>query len=80
MKCSLRSRPDSGPGSKAEVVAAVRDGLWPLVESGVVRPVIDAVLELPDAAEAHRRLAAGGHVGKIVLRAPTAPAEETGDE
>jgi putative PIG3 family NAD(P)H quinone oxidoreductase len=67
---TLRSRPITGRGSKAEIVAAVRDELWPLIETGDVRPVVDAVFDLPDAAAAHRRMAAGGHVGKIVLRAP----------
>ena len=67
---TLRSRPSTGPGSKQEIVAAVRNDLWPMIEAGEVRPVIDAVFDLPDAAAAHRRMAAGGHVGKIVLRAP----------
>lgn len=69
---TLRSRPPTGPGSKAEVVAQVRAELWPLVSAGAVRPVIDSVVELPDAAWAHRRVAEGGHVGKVVLRAPSA--------
>jgi putative PIG3 family NAD(P)H quinone oxidoreductase len=67
---ALRSRPVSGPGSKAEIVDDVRRRLWPMIESGRIRPVIDTVMDLPDAGEAHRRLARGGHVGKIVLRAP----------
>jgi putative PIG3 family NAD(P)H quinone oxidoreductase len=68
---TLRSRPVSGPGSKAEIVEQVRAELWPLVAAGVIRPVVDSVLDLPDAAAAHARLAGGGHVGKIVLRAQT---------
>jgi putative PIG3 family NAD(P)H quinone oxidoreductase len=68
---TLRSRPVSGPGSKAEIVEQVRAELWPLVAAGVIRPVIDSVLDLPDAAVAHARMAGGGHVGKIVLRIPT---------
>ncbi len=71
---TLRSRPVTGPGSKAEVVASVREGLWPQIQAGKVKPVIDAVIDMKDAGEAHRRLAAGGHVGKIVLRAPDSPA------
>ena len=61
----------TGPGSKAEIVAEVRDRLWPMIEAGDIRPVIDSVLDMPDAGEAHRRMAEGGHVGKIVLRAPS---------
>ena len=67
---TLRSRPVTGKGSKAEVVASVREGLWPLIEAGQVRPVIDAVLDMKDAGTAHRRLVTGGHIGKIVLRTP----------
>jgi len=68
---TLRSRPTTGPGSKAEIVAQVRADLWPLVDAGAVRPVIDSVMDLPDAARAHRRVIEGGHVGKVVLRVPT---------
>ena len=67
---ALRSRPVTGPGSKGEIVAEVRERLWPMIASGDVRPVIDAVLDMREAGDAHRRLAKGGHVGKIVLRAP----------
>jgi putative PIG3 family NAD(P)H quinone oxidoreductase len=61
---SLRARP---VGEKAAIVTDVRSYVWPLVEAGAVRPVIDRVLPLADAAEAHRVMAAGEHVGKIVL-------------
>jgi putative PIG3 family NAD(P)H quinone oxidoreductase len=67
---TLRSRPAAGPGSKAEVVAAVRDGLWPLVAAGAVRPVIGRRIGMQDAAEAHRALEAGGLIGKVVLTVP----------
>ena len=69
---ALRSRPVTGPGSKAEVVTAVTEHLWPLIAAGTVRPVIDTVVDMPDAGTAHRRISEGGHVGKVVLRAPTA--------
>ena len=42
--------------------------VWPLVEKGEIKPVIDTVLPLAEAAEAHRRMEAGEHVGKIVLK------------
>ena len=67
---ALRSRPTVGAGSKAEVVAAVREQLWPMIAAGTVRPVIDDVLPMTEAGEAHRRMAAGGHIGKIVLEIP----------
>ncbi|MEE1828335.1 NAD(P)H-quinone oxidoreductase [Streptomyces sp. BE20] len=63
---NLRGRPLA---EKAAIVAAVREHVWPLVESGVVKPVIDRVVPLADAAAAHRALEAGEQVGKVVLRA-----------
>ncbi|MFB7472767.1 NAD(P)H-quinone oxidoreductase [Kitasatospora sp. NPDC056184] len=63
---NLRGRPLA---EKAAIVAAVREHVWPLVASGVVRPVVDRVLPLAEAAEAHRVLEAGAQVGKVVLRA-----------
>ena len=41
--------------------------VWPHVEAGKLKPVIDRTFALADAADAHRRLEAGDHVGKIVL-------------
>ena len=61
---TLRSRPLA---EKAAIVSAVRDSVWPLVSSGQVRPVIEAVLPLAQAAEAHRLMDASRHVGKILL-------------
>ncbi|MFI6848654.1 NAD(P)H-quinone oxidoreductase [Kitasatospora sp. NBC_00085] len=63
---NLRGRPLA---EKAAIVAAVREHVWPLVESGVVKPVIDRVLPLTEAAAGHRVLADGEQVGKVVLRA-----------
>ncbi len=67
---ALRSRPVSGPGSKGEIVAEVRHRLWPMISSGQVRPIIDSVIPMPDAGQAHRRLAVGGHLGKVILKVP----------
>lgn len=66
----LRSRVATGPGSKAEVVAAVREHVWPLIESGAIQPVIGARVPLDRAADAHRMLLAGQTMGKIVLTRP----------
>src|SRR5918996_1279907 len=60
----LRSRTDE---EKAIIVAAVREYVWPLIESGDVKPVIDRVLPMSEAAEAHRVVEAGEHVGKVLL-------------
>jgi putative PIG3 family NAD(P)H quinone oxidoreductase len=61
---TLRARP---PEEKAAVVAAVRDHVWPLIAAGRVRPVIDRILPLDEAAAAHRLVDASGHVGKVLL-------------
>ena len=41
--------------------------LWPLVEAGLLRPVMDRVFPLDQAAQAHARMEGGAHIGKIVL-------------
>jgi len=61
----LRGRPLQG---KADIVAATRREVWPMIESGDVRPVIDRVLTLDDAAEAHRLVESSEHIGKVLLR------------
>jgi putative PIG3 family NAD(P)H quinone oxidoreductase len=62
---SLRARPLP---EKAAIVAAVREHVWPLVESGRVRPVVHSRHPLGEAAAAHREMESSGHIGKILLR------------
>ena len=62
---SLRARPLD---EKAAIVAAVREHVWPLLENDRIHPVIDRVLPLADAAEAHRLMESSTHIGKILLR------------
>jgi putative PIG3 family NAD(P)H quinone oxidoreductase len=64
---TLRSRPATGPGGKAEIVAAVRHDVWPDVERGVVRPIVDRRLPMARAAEAHAVVEASEHIGKVLL-------------
>ena len=52
---------------KAAIADALRARVWPLLESGRVRPVIDSTVALADAAKAHERMESGEHIGKIVL-------------
>ncbi|HEU4464870.1 MAG TPA: NAD(P)H-quinone oxidoreductase, partial [Gemmatimonadota bacterium] len=59
-------RPRS-PAEKGGIARALETEVWPLIESGRVRPLIDATFSLEDAAEAHRRLESRMHIGKIVL-------------
>ncbi|WP_093838568.1 NAD(P)H-quinone oxidoreductase [Streptomyces aidingensis] len=61
---SLRARPVAEKGA---IVAAVREHVWPLLADGRVRPVIDRRVPMARAAEAHRIMESGVHVGKIVL-------------
>ena len=60
----LRARP---PEQKTEIVAQVRSHVWPLVEAGAVKVVIEAEVPMESAAEAHRILEAGDHIGKVLL-------------
>jgi NADPH2:quinone reductase len=52
---------------KAMVADEIVRTAWPYIEGGRLRPVIDSVFPLDRAAEAHARMEAGDHVGKIVL-------------
>lgn len=61
---TLRSRPLS---EKAALTAAVVEKVWPLVEAGTVRPVMDQAFPLKEAAAAHARMDSSAHIGKIVL-------------
>jgi putative PIG3 family NAD(P)H quinone oxidoreductase len=62
---SLRARPKE---EKAAIVGAVLAAVWPAVEAGELKPIIDRVLPLAEVAEAHRVVEASGHIGKVVLR------------
>ncbi|MFI6235151.1 NAD(P)H-quinone oxidoreductase [Micromonospora sp. NPDC050784] len=64
---SLRSRPLA---EKAEIVQGVRDEVWPLVEAGRIRPIVDRRLPMTEAAEAHRRVESHDHFGKVLLTRP----------
>lgn len=61
---TLRSRPAV---EKAEIVSGVLEHVWPLVEKGTIRPVVDRTVPLRDAAEAHRVMESSAHTGKILL-------------
>ena len=53
---------------KAEIVAETQNAVWPMIEAGTVRPIVDRVLTLDDAAEAHRLVESSEHIGKVLLR------------
>jgi NADPH2:quinone reductase len=67
MATTLRARADEEKG-------AIRDALarevWPLIDAGRIRPVIDSRFPLAEADAAHAHMRAGGHIGKILLEMP----------
>ncbi|HET6943277.1 MAG TPA: NAD(P)H-quinone oxidoreductase [Sphingomicrobium sp.] len=52
---------------KTMVADEIARTVWPYIEGGRLKPVIDSIFPLNRAAEAHARMEAGDHVGKIVL-------------
>ncbi len=54
--------------AKARIAQDLREAVWPLLEAGKVAPVMDSEFDLSDAAVAHARMEASGHIGKIVLK------------
>jgi NADPH2:quinone reductase len=54
--------------AKARIAEELRVNVWPLIEAGKVRPVIDSEFPLTDATAAHARMETSGHIGKIVLK------------
>jgi len=61
---TLRAR---SVAEKGAIARAVHEHVWPLVESGAVKPVIFKIFPLADAAGAHAVLDSGAHIGKVVL-------------
>jgi NADPH2:quinone reductase len=52
---------------KGEIARELYEKVWPLLESGRVKVVVDHVFPLAQAADAHRRMASSQHIGKIIL-------------
>ncbi len=52
---------------KAEIAKGIAEKVWPLVEAGKIKPVIDSTFPLAKAADAHARMESSAHIGKIVL-------------
>ena len=61
---TLRARPVADKGA---IARALRVRVWPLVESGAVKPIVHATFPLRQAAEAHRVMESSAHIGKLVL-------------
>jgi NADPH2:quinone reductase len=61
---TLRPRPIA---DKAAIASDLRQHVWPLLESGAVKPIIHTTFPLRDAAEAHRLMESSAHIGKLLL-------------
>jgi putative PIG3 family NAD(P)H quinone oxidoreductase len=61
---TLRPRPVAEKGA---IAAELREHVWPLLESDVVKPIVHATFPLPDAREAHRVMESSTHIGKLLL-------------
>jgi putative PIG3 family NAD(P)H quinone oxidoreductase len=61
----LRARPRE---QKAQIVAETQNAVWPMVEAGTVRPIVDRVVPFEQAADAHRAVEASEHIGKVLLQ------------
>ena len=64
---TLRSRTIA---QKATVMDALKERVWPKIETGAIRPIIDTVLPIDRADEAHRLVASNQTFGKVVLEVP----------
>ena len=64
---SLRSRPTTGRGGKADIVDDVVKHVWPMISAATVRPVVHAVLPIGEVAAAHRMLDGTDTIGKVLV-------------
>ena len=53
--------------AKAKIAQDLREAVWPLLDAGRVRPIMDSEFPLDQASAAHARMESSGHIGKIVL-------------
>jgi len=53
---------------KAEIARALRKEVWPLMDSGTIRPIIHQTFPLEKAADAHQLMESSNHIGKILLK------------
>jgi NADPH2:quinone reductase len=52
---------------KADIARKLRERVWPLIEDGLIKPVIYRTFPMQDAAQAHALMETGAHVGKVML-------------
>ena len=61
---TLRTRP---PAYKNEIARQLEEKVWPLISAGTIKPIVNAVFPLADAAKAHALMESSTHIGKILL-------------
>ena len=61
---TLRARPNS---EKAEIMSQLAEKVWPLIESGEIRPIVDSTFDLAEVEKAHDLVASDKTIGKVVL-------------
>ncbi|MEQ1754872.1 MAG: NAD(P)H-quinone oxidoreductase [Micropepsaceae bacterium] len=61
---TLRARSHA---EKAEIARSLQTHVWPLIEAGRVKPVVDSIFPMQKVAEAHAKMAGSSHIGKILL-------------
>jgi NADPH:quinone reductase-like Zn-dependent oxidoreductase len=61
---TLRARSNDEKGAIRD---AVLKEVWPLIEAGKIKPVVDSTFPLADAQKAHEKMKASNHIGKILL-------------
>lgn len=62
---TLRARPVT---DKAPIAQTLREAVWPLLANGTVKPIIDRIFPLTEAAAAHALMESNRHIGKILLQ------------
>ena len=61
---TLRARPAS---AKAAVMDALWEHVWPRIEAGTIKPIIDRSFSIQETAAAHEHMAADANIGKLIL-------------
>ena len=61
---TLRTRP---PAYKNEIARQLEEKVWPLIAAGSIKPMVNAVFPLAQAAQAHALMESSTHIGKILL-------------
>jgi len=61
---TLRARPVE---EKAKVMAQLEEKVWPKIEAGQIRPIVDTVMPVTEVAEAHELVASDNTIGKVVM-------------